>query len=387
MAEAGHTRLYILAGEASGDMHAANLLHHLKAKQDNLVVRGVGGDLLEAEGMHLTRHIRDTNFMGFVEVVKHLRTIRRLFKAIKADIMGFQPNAILLVDYPGFNLRIAKWAVKAFAGKSVRPKILYYISPQLWAWKAKRVETIRKCVDRMMVILPFEEAWYQERGVKVDYVGHPLLDVIPGTPEEGPSLRQELNIPADKPLVALLPGSRRAELKRILPVMLAVAEQFPEYAFVIAGAATLPESAYTEWQASRKIPVVMGRSYHVLRSADYALVKSGTSTLEAALFRVPEVVGYKADATSYRIARRVVMDRIKYISLVNLVLDKPAVTELIQGQFTPENLASELRRLIHDAVHRKRMLSDYAQLVHKLGDAGASKRAADLVYESLLSSS
>lgn len=369
--------VYVLAGESSGDLHASNLVRALKAHRPELQFRGMGGDKLAAEGMTLVKHIRETNFMGFVEVVKNLRSIKRMFRQVKADIAAQQPATILLIDYPGFNLRMAKWAKTAL---QPAPTVVYYISPQVWAWKTSRVKTIRAYTDLMLCILPFEEAFFQEHQVPVTFVGHPLLDAIAPQLEVPPGrLRQEMQLPGEKKLVALLPGSRKAEIKRMLGPMLEVARRLPQVAFVLAGAGTQTEDFFREQLADTHVHLVHDRTYDVLQAADYALVTSGTATLETALFGVPQIVCYRGDWLSYQIAKRLVMGRIEYISLVNLILDKPAVPELIQGAMNPNRLEQELRKLLAEGAVTQQMRADYHTLWQRLGATGASHVAAEAI--------
>lgn len=363
-------KLYIIAGEDSGDLHASNLVHALRQQQPQLQLRGIGGDKLAAEGMELIAHIKDINFMGFWEVISNLRTIRKLFKTVKADLRRWQPDAVVLVDYPGFNLRMAKFL------KRLNIKVIYYISPQLWAWKKGRIKTIRACVDRMLVILPFEQDFYAKEGVEVDFVGHPLLDEI--------SKRDFPPAPSEKPLIALLPGSRKQEIARMLPVMLSVVPRFPEFQFVVAGAPSQPPSLYEALIGETDAKLRMNRTYELLSQADYAVVTSGTATLETALFRVPEVVCYKGGRISYQIGKRLI--RVPFISLVNLILQRRAVEELIQHRYTPDEVERALRALISKA-GAQRLAEDYAELRQRLGQAGASERAAAIVAEELQSPS
>lgn len=360
-------KIYLIAGEDSGDLHGSNFIKALKTAAPDLEVRGVGGELMKAQHMDLVAHIRDINFMGFWEVVKNLGTIRRLFKTVKSDISEWKPDAVVLIDYPGFNLRLAKFL------KALDIQVFYYISPQLWAWKKGRVKTIRKYVDRMWVILPFEEAFYARENVEVDFVGHPLLDVIE------PMSADSHAVPP-KPRIALLPGSRKQEIKRMLPPMLELVDRFPQAEFVVAGAPSQPATFYHEIIGERPVSLAMNKTYEVLTQADAAIVTSGTATLETALFRVPEVVCYKGSPISYWIGKQLV--KVKYISLVNLILDRVAVTELIQFDFTPDRVANELTKLLQAEV-RDRMQEDYQELRVKLGDAGASERAAQLLLKSL----
>ncbi|HRI59425.1 MAG TPA: lipid-A-disaccharide synthase, partial [Saprospiraceae bacterium] len=316
-------KLYIIAGEASGDLHGSNLIKALKAQRSDVRCRVWGGDMMQAAGGELVKHYRDLAFMGFVEVLKNLRTIFRNIAFCKRDIRQFQPDALVLIDYPGFNLRIAKWA------RQQGLKVIYYISPQIWAWHASRVHDIKRDVDKMLVILPFEEDFYKKYGVEAEFVGHPLLDAI--GQHHIPNLQSPI-----PDLIVLLPGSRRQEVQRILPRMLEVTKDFPGYQFIVAGATSLPVEFYRPYL--EKYPQVrwsQGQTYDLLGQAKAALVKSGTSTLETALLDVPEVVCYAGSPISYHIAKRLI--NVKYISLVNLIMDRMLVRELIQDELNREN--------------------------------------------------
>ncbi|NJB86400.1 lipid-A-disaccharide synthase [Lewinella marina] len=354
-------RYYIIAGEASGDLHGARLVSALRAQDPAAEIRAWGGDLMQEAGAEVVKHYRDLAFMGFVEVVMNLRTILANFRECQADIDAFRPDRLILIDYPGFNLRIAKWA---------RPRgydISYYISPQIWAWHTSRVHQIKANVDRMLVILPFEPAFYARYGVEATFVGHPLLDVV----------REVEDRPATH--IALLPGSRKQEISRSLPVMLAAAARLPGERFVVAGAPSQDRDVYDrlleECGSPANVELVSGRTYEVLAGARAAAVTSGTATLETALFGVPQVVCYRGNSLNYWLARKLVASRIKYISLVNLVMDRPVVTELIQHNFSAERLTEELQKTIAGP-ERDRQLSDLAELRQALGEGGAAGRAA-----------
>ncbi len=360
-------KYYIIAGEASGDLHAANFVKALKHKNPDVELRGWGGDLMQEAGVDVVKHYKELAFMGFVEVVKNLRTILGNFKICKEDILAYQPDAVILVDYPGFNLRMAKWL------KINKIKVLYYISPQIWAWHQSRVKEIKQHVDRMFVILPFEKDFYAKYGMDVDFVGHPLLDVVEGY--------QPKDLPlSGKKMIALLPGSRTQEISLVLPEMLKVMTHFQDYEFVIAGAPSQSESFYRKvmsgYPLAQKIPIIFGQTYDILAKAEAALVTSGTATLEAALFEVPQVVCYKGSAISYAIAKRLV--KVDYISLVNLIAEKEMVKELIQSELNTEHLAAELSKIL-DEKNQLTIKSDYKKLKVLLGNAGASSRLADLV--------
>ncbi len=371
-------KYYIIAGEASGDLHGSNLIRGLKAEDPDAVCRAWGGGLMEAAGGQLRKHYRELAFMGFWEVAKNIRTILGNIRFCKQDILDFQPDALILIDYPGFNLRIAKWA------KSQGLRVYYYISPQLWAWHSSRVHGIKASVDRMFVILPFEEAFYRKYGYQADFVGHPLLDVIGQAPEEG-GFREKNGLDS-RPIIALLPGSRRQEIERMLPVMLEVAPAFPDYQFVIAGAPSQEESFYKgimdKSRAAAWVRLVSNQSYALLRLAEAALVTSGTATLETALFGVPQVVCYKGSRLSYLIARRLV--NVEFIALANLIAGREVVKELIQQDFNPARLKEELAKILEPG-NRLRIREGYAQIRERLGQPGASGRTARLIVKDMLS--
>ena len=362
--------VFILSGEASGDLHAANLVRAWKKNSSLYEFQAWGGDRLSAEGVEIKKHIRDLAFMGFAEVLQNLPTILRNFKLCKQQITDFQTDVLLLVDYPGFNLRMAKWA------KSKGIKVIYYISPTVWAWKENRVFQIKRDVDRMYAILPFEPAFYQKFDIEVQYFGHPLLDEIERFQQQE---RKELVFPSAKPILALLPGSRKQELRKKLPLMLKAAEAFQDsHQVVIAGAPNLPVSFYQEFQLGNQVSLIQNQTYQLLSQADIALVTSGTATLETALFRVPQVVCYKSSMLSYRIAKALV--KIKFISLVNLILDKEVVRELIQNDCQSELMVLELNKLCEGQTSRTEMLKAYDQLITLLGKNGCSeKMALDLI--------
>lgn len=359
-------KVYIIAGEDSGDLHGSNLIKALKNQNPEWKFKGIGGDKMLEEGVALVAHIKDTNFMGFAEVIKNLGTIRQLFKTVKSDIISWKPDAVILIDYPGFNLRMAKFIHK------LGIKVLYYISPQVWAWKKGRVKTIKRYTDRMMVILPFEKDFYAREGLEVDFVGHPLLDAI-DVQHQGLTIDQ-------KPIIALLPGSRKQEIQRMLPVMLELVDEFPAFQFAVAGAPSQEQNFYRQIIGETPVELWMNRTYELLSKASYAVVTSGTATLETALFRVPEVVCYKGSTISYHIGKRLI--NIKFISLVNLILGRKAVEELIQHEYTPERVAKALQKLMASE-GKSKMLKDYGELRDKLGNEGASERAAQVIIEAL----
>jgi lipid-A-disaccharide synthase len=362
-------KYYIIAGEASGDLHGSNLVKQLRQLDTSADIRSWGGDMMEAAGAHVVKHYKELAFMGFVEVVMNLRTIFRNLDTCKKDITAFKPDVLVLVDYPGFNMRIAEW------GKQQGFKIVYYISPQVWAWKENRVKKLKQSVDKMLCILPFEKEFYHKWNYEVEYVGHPLVEVIKAAKE------QPADAPlSDKPVIAVLPGSRKQEVSVKLPIMLTMAKHFPEYQFVVAQAPSLDDHFLEELTGQHpNVSMVKGQTYNLLRQAKAALVTSGTATLETALFGVPEVVCYKGNPISYFFAKHLI--KVKYISLVNLVMDKLVVKELIQHDLTEENLLKELTALLKDEGARSRVMKDYAELWHKLGEKDASRRAAEVIYE------
>lgn len=369
-------KVYIIAGEASGDLHAADLLRELKAMHPDLQARAWGGDLLKAQGATIVKHYKDLAFMGFTEVLLNLRTILRNINFCKKDILEFKPDAIILVDYPGFNLRIAEFAKRnGFI-------VYYYISPQVWAWKSSRVKKIRENVKRLFVILPFEKIFYKKYNYDVEYVGHPLTDVIQKKSEtfsERHLFLQKYSLP-DIPIISLLPGSRKQEIKAMLPLMLAVVNKFPNYQFIIAGAPSQKNTFYKEFIKEQKVFLLTGITHELLHHSHAALVTSGTATLETALLNIPEVVCYKGGKISYYIARSLV--KINFISLVNLILNREVVKELIQNRLTVNNLEAELQAILNDE-NRKRIFKDYVELREKLSRGGAAARTAGLILDDL----
>jgi lipid-A-disaccharide synthase len=367
-------KLYIIAGEASGDLHGSNLIKELRRLDNTLNIRCWGGDMMQQAGATLVKHYRELAFMGFVEVLKNIRTIFRNLAFCKQDILQFQPDALILIDYPGFNLRISKWA------KEQGIKIIYYISPQVWAWKENRVKSIRQQVNKMLVILPFEKDFYKKWNYDVEYVGHPLAEVIENYRQQSHSANSEAN------LIALLPGSRRQEIAIKLPIMLQASRAFPGYQFVVAKAPGLGDDFYTPFFSGyENVSAVSGKTYDLLLKARAALVTSGTATLETALFGVPEVVCYKGNAISYQIAKRLI--KVKYISLVNLIMDKLVVKELIQDELTAANLERELNDLLHNKERQQQLQQDYEQLRQLLSQGGhASANAANSIYRFLTAS-
>ena len=373
-------KYYIVAGEASGDLHASNLLKAIKAKDPEAEFRGWGGEMMEAQGTTLVKHYRDLAFMGFIEVVANLRTIAKNLKFCKADIADWKPDAVILVDYPGFNLRIAPFA------KELGIRVHYYISPQVWAWKQNRVHKIKKVVDRMFVILPFEKPFYARFDIEVDFVGHPLLDALYDLPEMLPfeAFANQHGLDPSKPLIAVLPGSRRQEIKVKLPLMLSVMQDFPDHQFAVGMAPSIDESWYKELLKGLPVGLIKDDTYGLMRQASAGMVTSGTATLEAALLGLPEVVCYKGSAISYHIAKRLI--KIDYISLVNLIMDREVVKELIQHELNHENLRTELKGLLEPGARLDTLKSDYSGLRDRLGGEGASDRCAEMMLADLKTS-
>ncbi len=369
-------KYYIIAGEASGDLHASNLVAEIKKKDKKAEFRGCGGDLMKAQGVELLKHYRTMAYMGFVEVAVNLRKVLGNITLCKKDIVAYHPDVVILVDYPGFNLRIADFAHENGF------KVVYYISPQIWAWKRRRVHKIKKSVDKMLVILPFEEEFYRRYGVDVTFVGNPLLDELAkvGTGNRSIFLRRN-SLGERREIIALLPGSRRQEVKRTLPVMIKVASHFPDYQFVIAGISSLDKSLYKDIMGQSDVFFVENQTYELLQNSSAAMVTSGTATLETALFSIPEVVCYKATGFSYRLAKWMI--KVKFISLVNLIMDREVVKELIQGDMNEDNLVKELDQLLHNGKRQRKLLEDYEELKDKLGNVGASEKAAGIICESV----
>ena len=372
-------KYYIIAGEASGDLHAANLMKAIVAEDPQADFRFWGGDLMQKVGGTLVKHYRDLAFMGFLEVLMNLRTITKNLAFCKKDITQFAPDVIIYVDYPGFNMRIAKWA------RQEGYKNHYYISPQIWAWKEGRIKAIKKDVDEMYVILPFEKAFYEEKhDFPVHFVGHPLIDEISArTPVVPENFRKEHQL-NERPIIALLPGSRKQEIQKMLKIMLSITSSFPDYQFVIAGAPSQDLEFYEPFLKKNRVHIVMNQTYNLLDVAHAALVTSGTATLETALFKVPEVVCYKGGRISYEIAKRVI--NLDYISLVNLIMDKEVVKELIQTEFNTKTLKKALTEILEEE-KRKALFDEYYKLEQKLGGVGASANTAKLIVNAIQSTS
>jgi lipid-A-disaccharide synthase len=369
-------KYYIIAGEASGDLHGSNLMKAIQKKDVNAEFRYWGGDLMDAIGGTLVKHYRELAFMGFLEVLMNLRTITKNLAFCKRDVTQFNPDCLIFIDYPGFNLRIAKWA------KTHGINTQYYISPQIWAWKENRINRIKRDIDKMYVILPFEKDFYEKKhGFKVNFVGHPLIDAISNRTQVDEyqfRVDHELN---DKPIIALLPGSRKQEIKKMLSVMLSVITDFEDYQFVIAGAPSHDINFYNPLINDKKVHFIKNKTHDLLSVSTAALVTSGTATLEAALFKVPQVVCYKGSWISFQIGKQLVKN-IKYISLVNLIMNQEVVTELIQNEFNKKRLKEELQIIIDD-YERTKFFINYYELEKKLGGKGASEKVAELIYNSI----
>jgi lipid-A-disaccharide synthase len=362
-------KYYVIAGEASGDLHGSNLIKELRKLDQQADIRAWGGDLMKASGAEVVKHYRDLAFMGFAEVIRNLPTILSNLRFCKQDIERYQPDVLVLIDYPGFNLRIAKWA------KEKGFKIIYYISPQIWAWKEGRVHAIKQNVNKMLVILPFEQKFYEKWDYKVVYVGHPLVQVVNEFIQNNPTPPKQT-----RPVVALLPGSRKQEIQKKLPIMLEASKAFSQYQFIVAKASSLDDKFYSEFLKNYpEISSVQNQTYQLLLQAKAALVTSGTATLETALFGVPEVVCYKGSSISYMIAKKLI--KIKYISLVNLIMDKPVVTELIQHDLTTKNVIRELDKLLHDPKRINQIKEDYQDLrkILQQHDNASARAAQEIV--------
>ena len=365
-------KYYIVAGEASGDLHASNMMRELKKNDPQAEFRCWGGDLMQAQGGEIVKHYKDLAFMGFVDVIKNIRTIFKNIAFCKEDIKNYNPDAVILVDYPGFNLRISD-----YVKNTLKIKVFYYISPTVWAWKPKRALKVKNTVDKMFVILPFEKDFYKEKfDYDVDFVGHPLLDAIAQRPQQSNSLRQEFKL-SDKPIILLMPGSRTREIQDMLPIMAKMVPQFPDYEFVIAGAPSQQEDFYRKF-VPQSVKFVSNRTYDLLSIAHAALVTSGTATLETALFNVPEVICYKGDKLSWFIAKNFLV-KLDFIGLPNLIMGKEIVKELLQENLNETALKKALEQILQPET-RPIALKDYQEMYQKLGGLGASKRVADAIW-------
>lgn len=369
-------KFFIIAGEASGDLHGSHLVRELKLANPSAEFEGWGGDLMISEGVKVNKHISELAFMGFVEVVQNIRTIQKNFSLCKKQITEYKPDAVIFVDYPGFNLRMAKW-VKLNGYKS-----LYFISPNVWAWKASRVYKVRDYTDRMYVILPFEKEFYANYGVEVEFHGHPLVDAVNNHPRKPFEEFCKENNLSGKPIVALMAGSRKQEIRHMLPIMSSVADDFPKYEFVVTGSPSVPPDFYIPYMNSVNVKLIFGKTYDILSHSTAGLVKSGTATLEAALFGLPQVVCYKGGAVSVAIAKMIA--DVKYISLVNLILDEPAVKELIQKDLNHNLIVEELKNILPGGKKLDTVRIKYLSLFDKLNTPGIYHRIADSILKRMM---
>ena len=370
-------KYYIISGEASGDLHGSNLMKAIYRHDPQAEVRFWGGDLMQSVGGTMVKHIRDLAIMGIVEVVAHLRTVLANIRLCKQDILAYNPDAVIFIDYPGFNLRIAKFT------HSHGFKNFYYISPQVWAWKKGRIKTMRRVLDKMFVILPFEKPFYDKYGVEnVEYVGHPLLDAVADFNEghTADEFRRQHNLDS-RPIIALMPGSRKMELRKMMPTMADLASRHPEYNFVIAGMTLLGDSFYKPFLTSENVTLVYNQTYLLLQSAFAGVITSGTATLEAALFHLPQVVCYRANALTVAFAKR--FAKVEYISLVNLIANKPVVRELIQEDLNKNTLETEFSKITKDKNNRMTMVAEYENIEKMLGSQGVSDKAVLSILKTL----
>lgn len=374
-------KYYLIVGEASGDLHASNLMRELKLEDANAEFRFFGGDLMSAQGETRVKHYKDLAYMGFIPVLLHLRTIFANMKLCKEDIISYSPDVVILVDYPGFNLSIAK-----FVKTQTRIPVYYYISPKIWAWKEYRIKDIKKYIDELFSILPFEVDFFHGHQYPIHYVGNPTVDAVEtfraNHPEDFTSFTAENEL-AEKPIIALLAGSRKQEIKDNLPDMLKAASKFSGYQLVLAGAPGISSDYYQKYIQGVKVKIVFDQTYRLLQHSSAALVTSGTATLETALFRVPQVVCYHTPLGKVISFLKKKILKVKFISLVNLVAGKEIVRELVADTMTVENMQSELEAVLLDKVKRQQMLDEYDQMIHILGPSGASKKAASQMVELL----
>ena len=372
-------RYYLIVGEASGDMHAANLMREIANADCEFVFRCHGGDLMKEAGGEIVRHYKDTAVMGFITVLKNIGKIKRNLDFVKADIEEWQPDVLILIDFPGFNLKIAEFT------KSIGIKNYYYISPKIWAWKKWRIKSIKKYIDKMFCIFPFEVDFYKEYDYPVFYAGNPLLDSIERVLDREQTREDFLKINdlPDKPIIALLAGSRIQELKSVLPVMIDLIEDYPDFQFVLAGAPSMGDEDYEPFMLKHDVKIVYAQTYQLLFHAEAALVTSGTATLETAIINVPEVVLYRTGGGKFLYTVMKAVLKINFISLVNIIMDREVVKELIQHKMNGREIKAELDAILFDEQYRAKMLSDYAELNVKLGGTGASKRFADEIVRLL----
>ncbi len=371
-------KYYFIAGEASGDLHAGNLIAELAKNDSKAVFRGFGGERMENSGMQLVKHYREMAFMGFIPVLMNLRTIKKNFRLCENDLLQFCPDVLILVDYPGFNLRMARFA------KQHGIKVFYYISPKIWAWKKRRVHQIKELVDEMFTILPFETDFYRKYNYEVNYVGNPILDAVLAKQENVDlqkfTRRHGLN---EKEIIALLPGSRKAEISYLLPVMLQASESFPQYQFVVAGAPNMDASFYERFVGNYPVKVIWDDTYSIVQHSRAAMVASGTATLEVAILNTPQVVCYKMAGGAFFHLLGLIFIKLKWVSLVNIILNKEAVKELLQVNFTRKKLVNEMNEILNNPQHWQQIMNDYQELRDQLGRPGASRQAAAAIYSKL----
>ena len=371
-------RYYFIAGEASGDLHAGNLIGELAKLDKDAVFQGFGGERMKKAGMSLTKHYREMAFMGFIPVLMNLRTIKKNFALCEQDLLAFKPDVLILVDYPGFNLRMAKFA------RENGIKVYYYISPKIWAWKKGRVHKIKALVDEMFTILPFETEFYRKYKYEVNYVGNPILDAIMDKKiiADLPMFCRENDLP-EKEIIALLPGSRKAEISYLLPVMLEASKSFPQYQFVIAGAPNMDAAFYEKYTAAYPVKVLWDKTYEIVQNSKAAMVASGTATLEVAILGTPQVVCYKMAGGAFFHLLGLIFITLNWVSLVNIILNREAVKELLQLNFKTQKLVAEMNRILNEPEYYQRIKNDYAELMQKLGKPGASRHAAEKIWEKL----
>lgn len=363
-------KYYIISGEASGDLHGANLIKSLRKQDPQAQFRVWGGDLMQAEGAVLVKHYRDLAFMGFAEVVAHLGQILRNFRLCKKDLRQYAPDVVILIDYPGFNMRMMRFAYRQGY------KVVYYIAPQVWAWRTKRIKKLKKYTHQIYTLLPFERKFYQKYQATALFEGNPLADAIAAyKPDQ--AFIETFKKADSRPVAVILPGSRKQEINRIFPLMLQVASKMPQYRFVVAGTPNLPAEIYAKHlQNYPQIELVLNHTYDLFSIARAGMIKSGTSTLEAALFSVPQVVCYRTSGITYAMGRLLVNPQVRFISLVNLIMDSPTVCELLQGDFTAGRLEQEFEKIVNDTPERKKMLQDYTNLQQIMGNGGTSDKVA-----------
>ena len=366
-------RYFIIAGEASGDLHASHLMAGIKKKDPDAAFCFFGGDLMAKQGGKLLKHYREMAFMGFFTVLLNLKQIKKNFKMAEKELLNFQPDVLILVDYPGFNLRMARFA------KANNIKTFYYISPKIWAWRSDRVKWVKNYVDELFTIFPFEKEFYDLHDYKIRYVGNPTVDELAVRPNMDQTFRDfiEQNNLVDKPIVALLAGSRKQEIQLILPVLIQVAGFFPDYQFVIAGAPSLPLTLYKQNMPDKKIPVIFGQTYELLQQSKAAVVASGTATLETAVINIPQVVCYILELGRFTSLLKKIFFKVRWFSLVNLIMNEEIVKEFFQENCKPAPVADELRKILEDPDYRTGMLQNYELMLAKLGPPGCADRAAE----------